>query len=163
MSPTNQCKSIFGEHQKFPKPDISGGPQMYLNIWGAPNISLTLYIGWPTNIFQYLERIEKYPLDVCWPKSTSTQCLVALTETLERKLLKQYDYQDDEKPHLPTDDLKLTDKQAHVASHVRSRRSSSQVSFPVSWIPVSYLIAFWPPLVATWAKNLFSKSNRVAW
>merc|ERR1712032_156197 len=34
-------------------------------------------------------------------------------------------YLDDEKPHLPTDDLKLTDKQAHVTS-VRSRRSSSQ-------------------------------------
>ena len=34
--------------------------------------------------------------------------------------------QDDVKPHLPTDDLKLTDKQANVTS-VRSRRSSSQV------------------------------------
>ena len=35
-------------------------------------------------------------------------------------------FQDDAKPHLPTDDLKLTEKQAHVTS-VRSRRSSSQV------------------------------------
>merc|ERR1712107_585527 len=41
-------------------------------------------------------------------------------------------YLDDEKPHLPTDDLKLTDKQAHVASHVRSRRSSSQVGMSMS-------------------------------
>ena len=37
-----------------------------------------------------------------------------------------HNYQDDAKPHLPTDDLKLTDKQAHVTT-VRSRRSSSQV------------------------------------
>merc|ERR1719153_2087637 len=41
-------------------------------------------------------------------------------------------YLDDEKPHLPTDDLKLTDKQAHVTSHVRSRRSSSQAGMSVS-------------------------------
>merc|ERR1712109_231610 len=41
-------------------------------------------------------------------------------------------YLDDEKPHLPTDDLKLTDKQAHVASNVRSRRSSSQVGMSMS-------------------------------
>merc|ERR1712107_323283 len=41
-------------------------------------------------------------------------------------------YLDDEKPHLPTDDLKLTDKKAHVASHVRSRRSSSQVGMSMS-------------------------------
>ena len=35
----NQCISIFGEHQTFPKPDISGGPLMYINIWWAPKIS----------------------------------------------------------------------------------------------------------------------------
>ena len=35
-------------------------------------------------------------------------------------------YQDDAKPHLPTDDLKLTDKQVHLTT-VRSRRSSFQV------------------------------------
>merc|ERR1712032_402579 len=40
-------------------------------------------------------------------------------------------YLDDEKPHLPTDDLKLTDKQAHVTS-VRSRRSSSQLGMSMS-------------------------------
>ena len=38
-----------------------------------------------------------------------------------------HNYQDDAKPHLPTDDLKLTEKQAHVTT-VRSRRSSSQVN-----------------------------------
>jgi len=40
-------------------------------------------------------------------------------------------YLDDAKPHLPTDDLKLTDKQAHVTT-VRSRRSSSQVGMSMS-------------------------------
>jgi len=40
-------------------------------------------------------------------------------------------YLDDEKPHLPTDNLKLTDKQAHVTS-VRSRRSSSQLGMSMS-------------------------------
>jgi len=40
-------------------------------------------------------------------------------------------YLDDEKPHLPTDDLKLTEKQAHVTS-VRSRRSSSQLGMSMS-------------------------------
>jgi len=40
-------------------------------------------------------------------------------------------YLDDAKPHFPTDDMKLTDKQAHVTS-VRSRRSSSQVGMSMS-------------------------------
>jgi len=40
-------------------------------------------------------------------------------------------YLDDEKPHLPTDNLKLTDKQAYVTT-VRSRRSSSQLGMSMS-------------------------------
>jgi len=40
-------------------------------------------------------------------------------------------YLDDARPHLPTDNLKLTEKQAHVTS-VRSRRSSSQTGMSMS-------------------------------
>ena len=55
----------------------------------------------------------------------STKYLVTKTSNYKKTKYEIY-CQDDEKPHLPTDNLKLTDKQAYVTT-VRSRRSSSQV------------------------------------